>query len=387
MTVINRFAEFHDEIVGWRHDIHAHPELSFDVERTAGFVTDKLTSFGVDEVVTGIGRTGVVGVIRGNKGSSKRCIGLRADMDALPIHEGIDRPYASKTVGKMHACGHDGHTAMLLGAAKYLAETRNFDGQVAVIFQPAEEHGGGGREMVEDGMMERFGIEEVYGMHNMPGLPVGEFAIRPGPFLASADDLTIEITGLGGHAARPHECIDPIVIGSEIVQALQSLVSRARDPMQPVVISITEFHAGDAHNVIPPAAKLGGTLRTMNNQVRDDLMNRVSTTVSGIAARHGGSAVARFSQPYPVTSNHAEQTITAGDAASLVAGPERVNRDIAAKMGAEDFSYMLLARPGAFIVIGNGDGAGLHHPEYDFNDDVIPLGCSYWVRLAESILE
>ncbi len=386
MTVINRIAEFHDEIAGWRQDIHAHPELSFDVKRTAGFVADKLTSFGVDEVVTGIGRTGVVGIIRGHKGDSKRCIGLRADMDALPIHESGDRPYASKVEGKMHACGHDGHTAMLLGAAKYLVETRNFNGQVAVIFQPAEEAGGGGREMVEDGMMDRFGIEEVYGLHNMPGLPVGEFATNVGPLLASADDISISITGYGGHAARPHECIDPIVIGSETVQALQMLVSRSRDPMKPVVISITQFHAGDAFNVIPSTAELRGTLRTMDNDVRDHLMKRISATASEIATRYGGSAEVVFGQPYPVTSNHPEQTVRAGDAASLVAGEERVTRNITPKMGAEDFSYMLMARPGAFMLIGNGKSAGLHHPEYDFNDDIIPHGCSYWVRLAETTL-
>ncbi|MGI9464008.1 MAG: M20 aminoacylase family protein, partial [Aestuariivirgaceae bacterium] len=386
MTVINRFADFHDEIAGWRQDIHAHPELSFDVERTAGFVTDKLKSFGVDEVVTGIGRTGVVGIIRGAKGDSGRCIGLRADMDALPIHETVERPYASKTDGKMHACGHDGHTAMLLGAAKYLAETRNFDGQVALIFQPAEENGGGGQVMVEDGMMDRFGIDEVYGLHNMPGLPVGEFATNDGPLLASADDISITVTGYGGHAARPHECIDPIVIGAEIVGALHMLVSRARDPMKPVVITITQFHAGDAFNVIPPQARLCGTLRTMDNDVRNHLMEQISTTAGDIAKRYGGSAEVVFSQPYPVTRNHPEQTAKAGDAASRVAGEDRVTRDVTPKMGAEDFSYMLLARPGAFMMIGNGESAGLHHPEYDFNDEVIPHGCSYWVRLAETTL-
>ncbi|NNE20972.1 MAG: amidohydrolase [Rhizobiales bacterium] len=386
MTVINRFADFHDEIKGWRQDIHANPELSFDVERTAGFVADKLASFGVDEVVTGIGRTGVVGIIRGNKGDSSKCIGLRADMDALPIQEAIERPYGSKVDGKMHACGHDGHSAMLLGAAKYLAETRNFDGQVAVIFQPAEEDGGGGKVMVDDGLMERFEILEVYGMHNMPGLPIGSFAIRPGPFLASADDLVITVAGRGGHAARPHDCIDPIVIGTEIVQALHTLVSRSRDPMHPVVVSITQFHAGDTSNVIPQTAFLNGTLRTMDNDVREHLHERIMATATEIAARHGGSAQVEFSQPYPATDNHPEQTDKAADVASMVAGEERVDRDAPAKMGAEDFSYMLLARPGAFIMIGNGDSAGLHHPEYDFNDDAIPYGCSYWVRLAESTL-
>lgn len=386
MTVINRFADFYDEIKAWRHDIHAHPELSFDVERTAGFVADKLASFGVDDVVTGIGRTGVVGIIRGNKGDSKRCIGLRADMDALPIKEAVDRDHASKIDGKMHACGHDGHTAMLLGAAKYLAETRNFNGDIALIFQPAEEDGGGGKVMVDDGMMERFNIEEVYGLHNAPGMPIGSFATKPGPFLASADDLAITITGKGGHAARPQECIDPIVIGTEIVQALHVLVSRNRDPLKPVVITITQFHAGDTSNVVPADAWLNGTLRTMDNGVREHLMERITTTATGIAERHGGSAKVEFTQPYPVTDNHPEQTEKASDIAALIAGEERVDRDTPAKMGAEDFSFMLLSRPGAFMFIGNGDSAGLHHPEYDFNDEVIPFGCSYWVRLAETQL-
>ncbi len=386
MTVINRFAEFHDEIAAWRQDIHAHPELSYDVHRTAGLVAEKLQSFGVDDVVTGIGQTGVVGVIRGSRGDSGKCIGLRADMDALPIQEAIERPYRSKHDGKMHACGHDGHTAMLLGAAKYLAETRNFDGTAVVIFQPAEEKGAGGKAMVDDGLMDRFGIDKVYGMHNAPGLPVGAFAIRPGPILASADDMFIEITGRGGHAAQPHKCIDPIVIGCEIVQALHMLVSRSRNPLQPVVISITQFQAGDATNIIPQTARLTGTLRTMDNDTRTHLIERINATVTDVAARNGGAATIEFGQSYPVTVNHEAQTTTAADAASQVAGADRVNRNTEAKMGGEDFSFMLLERPGAFIMVGNGDSAGLHHPEYDFNDEAIPHGCSYWVRLTESVL-
>jgi hippurate hydrolase len=386
MSIINRFAEFHDDITEWRRDLHAHPELSFDVHRTAAFVADKLRSFGVDEVVTGIGHTGVVGIIRGGKGDSKRCIGLRADMDALPIKEAVARDHASTHDGRMHACGHDGHTAMLLGAARYLAETRNFNGSVAVVFQPAEEDGAGGKVMVDDGLMERFGIEEVYGLHNRPGMPVGEFATRTGALLASADDLRITITGRGGHAARPHNCIDPIVIGSEIITALQALVTRHRNPMKPAVISTTQFHAGDATNVIPHEAKLAGTLRTMDNDVREHLMEMIETTVRLTAERHGGSGDVVFSDPYPATVNHGAQTATAIAAARQIAGDERVDGDTEASMGGEDFSYMLLARPGNFMLIGNGDSAGLHHPEYDFNDEIIPLGCSYWARLAESVL-
>ncbi len=390
MPIVNRIAEFHPEIREWRRDLHAHPELLFDVHRTAKTVADKLKAFGCDEVVPGIGRTGVVGVIRGRKeadGGRAKVIGLRADMDALPIEEATGLPYKSTIPGKMHACGHDGHTAMLLGAAKYLAETRNFGGTAVVIFQPAEEGGGGGREMVNDGMMDRFGIEEVYGMHNYPGMPVGQFGMRPGPIMAAADYVSIEIEGKGAHAARPHLGIDPILVGSQIVNQLQSIVSRNVDPLEAGVVSICVFEAGTTNNVIPQTAKLAGTIRSLTATVRDLLEKRVREIVQGVAALHGASVKLRYHRGYPVTVNHAEQTEFAAAVASEIAGRDRVNDALPPMMGAEDFSYMLNARPGAFIFVGNGeDSAGLHHPAYDFNDEIIPLGSSYWVRLVEKAL-
>jgi hippurate hydrolase len=390
MPIVNRIAEFHPEIREWRRDLHAHPELMFDVHRTAKTVADKLKAFGCDEVVPGIGRTGVVGVIKGRKDAGNgraKVIGLRADMDALPIEEATGLPYKSTTPGKMHACGHDGHTAMLLGAAKYLAETRNFGGTAVVIFQPAEEGGGGGREMVQDGMMDRFGIEEVYGMHNYPGMPVGQFGMRAGPIMAAADYVSMEIEGKGAHAARPHLGIDPILIGSQIVSQLQSIVSRNVDPLESGVVSICVFQAGTTNNVIPQTAKLAGTIRSLTDKVRDQLETRVREIAEGVAALHGGTVRLTYTRGYPVTKNHAEQTAFAQEIASEIAGKDRVNSELPPMMGAEDFSYMLNARPGAFIFVGNGENsAGLHHPAYDFNDEIIPLGSSYWVRLVEKAL-
>ena len=389
MPIVNRLAELHDLIKGWRHDLHAHPELLYDVHRTAASVAEKLKAFGCDEVVTGLGRTGVVGVIRGSKGRAGepgRVIGLRADMDALPIEEATEVPYKSTVPGKMHACGHDGHTAMLLGAARYLAETRNFAGTAVVIFQPAEEGGGGGREMVRDGLMERFRIEEVYGMHNYPGLPVGQFAIRPGPLMAAADRLTIEIEGRGGHAARPHICIDTVVVGAQIVSQIQSIVARNVDPLQAAVISICMFQAGSTDNVIPQTALLRGTARSLSPQVQDVLEKRLHEVVEGTAQLHGAKAKLTYQRDYPVTCNHERETAFAAAVASDVVGRERVDANVAPVMGAEDFSFMLNARPGAFIFVGNGNTAGLHHPAYDFNDEAIPIGTSYWVKLVETAL-
>ncbi len=384
MPTVNRFADLHPEITQWRRDIHANPELQFDVFRTAELVSEKLRSFGLDEVVTGIGRTGVVGVIRGRQTDSGRVIGMRADMDALPIVEATGLPYASQAEGKMHACGHDGHTAMLLGAAKYLAETRNFNGTAIVIFQPAEEGGGGGREMVKDGMMDRFGIQEVYGMHNMPGLAVGEFAIRPGPLMAATDHFTIDIEGLGGHAARPHCCVDTTLVGIQMVNALQTIVARNIDPVESAVLSVTSFHtAGDAFNVIPQTVQIKGTARSLVPEVQDLLEAQMHRMVKHIAKAHGASAVLDYVRNYPVTRNAPEQTVFAADVAAEVAGEGRVERDAPPLMGGEDFSFMLNARPGAFIFIGNGETAGVHHPKYDFNDEAIPFGCSYWAKIAE----
>ena len=387
MPIVNRIADFHPEITAWRRDLHAHPELLYDVHRTAGAVAEKLKSFGCDEVVTGIGRTGVVGVIHGSRaGEGARVIGLRADMDALPIEEATDVPYKSTVPGKMHACGHDGHTAMLLGAARYLTETRNFSGTTIVIFQPAEEGGAGGKAMVEDGLMERFRIEEVYGMHNYPGLAVGEFALRPGPLMAAADRITIEIEGRGGHAARPHASIDTVLVGAQIINAVQSIVSRNVDPLEAAVISICVFQAGSTDNVIPQTALLRGTARSLTPKVRDQLETRLHDVVTGTARLHGASAKLTYRRDYPITRNHERQAAFAASVAKEVAGGERVNDQVAPVMGAEDFSFMLEARPGAFIFVGNGMSAGLHHPAYDFNDEAIPFGTSYWVKLVETAM-
>ena len=386
MPVINRFADFQPDLVAFRHDLHRHPELLYEVHRTAAKVAERLKSFGLDEVVTGVGRTGVVGVIRGRKTGSGRVIGLRADMDALPIHEANEVDYVSENPDLMHACGHDGHTTMLLGAARYLSETRNFDGTAVVIFQPAEEGGAGGKAMVEDGMMERFGIEEVYGLHNMPGIPIGAFGIRPGPILAAADDFHIEIHGRGGHAAKPHNTVDPIVVATAIVQGLQSIVARTVDPLDSAVVSVTMIHIGNTHNVIAEGGKVTGTARSLKPHVRDHVERQIKALGEGIAAAYGASATVRYHRNYPVTRNHPEQTLFAAKVASKVAGPERVDTDIAPVMGGEDFSYMLEARPGAFIFMGNGNSSGLHSPTYDFSDEAIPIGCSYWAQLVEEAM-
>jgi amidohydrolase len=389
MPIVNRVADLHAEITEWRHDLHAHPELSYDVHRTAASVAEKLKTFGCDEVATGIGRTGVVGVIRGRRqgsGASSKVIGLRADMDALPIEEANDLPYKSTVAGKMHACGHDGHTAMLLGAAKYLAETRNFDGTAVVIFQPAEEGGAGGLAMVKDGLMDRFAISEVYGMHNYPGLPVGEFAIRTGPLMASADVIYIDIEGVGGHAARPHFSVDTVVVGAQIVNQIQTIVARNVDPLKAAVISICMFQAGHTDNVIPQTAHLRGTARSLSADVRDLLEKRLHEVVEGTAQLYGAKAKLTYRRGYPVLRNHEKQAAFAASVAGGIVGGEHVDEAVAPVMGAEDFSYMLEARPGAFIFVGNGQSAGLHNPAYNFNDEVIPVGTSYWVKLVETAL-
>jgi amidohydrolase len=387
MPIVNRVADLQPDIQAWRRDIHEHPELLYDVHRTAAFVAERLREFGCDDVVTGLGRTGVVGVIKGRKPGkgNLKGIGLRADMDALPIEEATKLPYASKTPGKMHACGHDGHTAMLLGAARYLAETRNFAGDAVVIFQPAEEGGAGAAAMIRDGLMDRFPIDQVYGMHNNPGMPIGSFAIRPGPLMASTDAVDIRIEGLGGHAARPHLCIDTVLAGAQLITALQSIVSRSVDPLEAAVVSICEFHAGNARNVIPQTAELRGTVRTLTAEMRKLVEKRMREVVAGVAQLTGTRIDLTYERGYPVLVNHASQTDFAIGVAKQIAGDANV-REMAPMMGAEDFAYMLEARPGAFIFCGNGDSAGLHHPAYNFNDDAIVFGSSYWIKLVENTL-
>lgn len=387
MPILNRIAEFHDEITAWRRDLHQHPEVLFDVHRTAGIVAEKLRAFGVDEVVTGLGRTGVVGIINGRSNHSGKTIGLRADMDALTVTEKTGAAYASTVPGKMHACGHDGHTAMLLGAAKYLAETRNFDGRVALIFQPAEEGGGGGKVMIEDGLIEKFNIAEVYGMHNWPGMPVGHFGIRAGGIMAATDRFYITITGQGGHAARPQQTVDPIIVAAQMVTALQTIVSRNLDPLASAVLSVTMIEAGEADNVISQTAKITGTVRTLDGNVQDFIEARLNEIVPQFAQSFGASAEIRYARGYPVTVNSAQEADFAADVASEVVGAERVDRDVAPSMGGEDFSFMLNERPGAYIFLGNGDSSELHTDTYDFNDEAIPVGTSYWVRLAETALK
>ena len=381
MPIKNRFAELHQEITAWRRDIHQHPEILFETHRTSKLVETKLREFGCDEVATGIGRTGVVGVIHGRQTDSGKVIGLRADMDALPIQEATGLPYASQVSGAMHACGHDGHTAMLLGAAKYLAETRNFNGSVAVIFQPAEEGGGGGLEMCQDGMMTRFHIDEVYGMHNWPGRPAGSFAIRAGTFFAATDQFDITLRGLGGHAAKPQKTIDTTVMACHVVLALQTIASRNADPVEQIVVSVTSFETGStAFNVIPQTVRLKGTVRTMNEDLRDLAERRIQEICKLQCASFGGSAEVAYARGYPVMSNSEEQTAFAAEVAQAVSGACAAAPLV---MGGEDFAYMLEERPGAYILVGNGDTPMVHHPEYNFNDEAIPSGCSWWAEVVE----
>ncbi|MCR8826432.1 M20 aminoacylase family protein [Pseudosulfitobacter koreensis] len=381
MPVKNRFAELHADITAWRRDLHENPEILFETHRTSALVADKLKDFGCDEIVTGIGRTGVVGVIKGKTDTQGKVIGLRADMDALPIHEQTGLDYASKTDGAMHACGHDGHTAMLLGAAQYLAETRNFDGTVVLIFQPAEEGGGGGKEMCDDGMMDRWGVQEVYGMHNWPGLPTGQFAIRPGAFFAATDTFDIHVEGKGGHAAKPHDTVDTTVMASQLVLAMQTIASRNADPVDQVVVSVTSFETSSkAYNVIPQKVHIKGTVRTMSTEMRDLAEQRIKAIAAGIGATFGGVADVKYHRGYPVMANHDAQTEFAADVARAVSGG---CDDAPLVMGGEDFAFMLEERPGAYILVGNGEGAMVHHPEYNFNDEAIPAGCSWWAGIVE----
>jgi amidohydrolase len=385
MAIINRIGEFHQDMAAWRRDFHAHPELGFEEHRTSSIVADKLKGFGVDEVHTGIARTGVVGVLRAGSGSG--AIGLRADMDALPIDEASGAPHASRTAGRMHACGHDGHTTMLLGAARYLAETRNFDGTVYLIFQPAEEMLGGGRVMLEEGLLERFPMSQLYGLHNWPKLPVGSFAVRPGPMMAAADRFTLTLRGQGGHGAMPELARDPVVAAAQIVLAMQTIVSRNVDPVKQAVVSVTQIHGGDAFNVIPQTAMIAGTCRSFAPEVRDLIERRITSIGHGVGEALQVEVDVAYERGYPPTVNSEAETVLAAQAAAEVVGDERVDRATPAVMGAEDFSYMLEQRPGSYIFMGNGRAeAPLHSPQYDFNDEALTVGASYWARLVERLL-
>ena len=386
MPVENWTSNQLDDLIAFRRDLHENPELLYDVNRTAEKVADALRAAGLDEVVTGIGRTGVVGVIRGQTNKSGRAVALRADMDALPIFEETGAEWSSQVPGKMHACGHDGHTTMLLGAARELAQSRAFDGTVIVIFQPAEEGGAGAKAMIDDGLFKRWPVNEVYGMHNRPNLEVGNFTINSGPIMGSVDVIDIVIDGVGGHAASPHHTIDPIPVTAALIQAIQTLTARTIDPLDSAVISITTIHGGDAFNVIPQSIKLTGTVRTLREEVRDHVEERLTRAVQGIADAFGAKATLDYQRNYPVTVNHEHETELAALAAEAVAGAERVTRDMPATLGGEDFAFMLNEVPGAMINIGNGPSANLHHPKYDFNDDVIAWGSSYWTTLVRQRL-
>ncbi|QUJ77548.1 amidohydrolase [Sulfitobacter albidus] len=381
MPIINRIADFATDMTEWRRHLHTIPELQFDCHETAAFVVARLKEFGVDEIHEGIATTGVVAIINGQ--GDGPTIGLRADMDALPMTEETGLPYASKTPGKMHACGHDGHTTMLLGAARYLAETRNFAGRVALIFQPAEEGGGGGEVMCQEGIMDRFDVREVYGMHNAPGIPEGTFATRPGPIMAAADTFHIHVKGRGGHGARPHETADPVVAACGIVQAIQTISSRNLDPEQQLVISTTQIHTGTIDNVIPDTAYINGTVRTFSKEVQAMVMRRMQQIATNVAAGYDLEAELVYDMGYPPTVNHPDQTDFAVEVARDVVGEAAVMPDMPAIMGAEDFGYMLEARPGAYLMLGQGEGPSVHNTKYNFNDDIAPIGASFFVRAVE----
>ena len=386
MNIDTRISAIHSEIAAIRRDIHANPEPGFEETRTADLVAARLEASGI-EVHRGLGKTGVVGSLK--CGTSERAIGLRADMDCLIMDELNSFDHKSIIDGCMHACGHDGHTAMLLGAARHLAETRNFDGTVHFIFQPAEEGLGGGREMVNDGLFDLFPVDGVYGMHNMPGYPVGQFAIVPGPMMASSDSFHLTIQGVGGHGAWPHQAVDPVLVAGEIIVALQSIVSRTVDPLESVVVGVSQVHAGSANNVIPDEAKLSGTVRTFSGEMQDHIEARMKRVIEGICQAHGATADFFFERRYPPTVNHQAETEIAAAVAAELVGKQNVVSHGLPQLGGEDFSFMLLKRPGAYIFIGNGDGEGgcmVHNPHYDFNDDIIPLGIAYWTKLVETEL-
>mgnify|MGYP003729987381 FL=1 len=387
MKIIKELEDLQGEMQEWRRDIHAHPEIAFEEHRTAQIVADKLESFGI-EVETGIAGTGVVGTLR--KGMGNRSIGLRADLDALLINETNDFEYKSKNPGQMHACGHDGHTTMLLGAAKYLSEQGNFDGTVNFIFQPAEENEGGGRVMIEDGLFDKYPVESVYGMHNIPGMPVGSFAIKPGPIMAAFDIFNLKVIGRGGHAAMPQTTVDPIIVGTKIIDAFQAIISRSIDPQEPSVLSVTQFHGGDAYNVIPNQVEIKGCTRCFSPNVQKKLEDEMRQISESICKAYGADCEFHFEHRYPATINSEEEANLAGQVAQEIVGEQRVNLSPKPGMGSEDFAYMLQEKPGSYIWIGNGDGEGscmIHNPGYDFNDEILPIGATYWVKMAEEILK
>jgi amidohydrolase len=385
MAIVNRIADFHKDLAAWRHELHAHPETAFEEKRTSDFVAKRLQEFGI-EVHRGLAGTGVVGTLKGNA-PGERAIALRADMDALHIHEQNGVDYASQNPGRMHACGHDGHTTMLLGAARYLAETRNFAGTVHFVFQPAEENEGGGRVMVEDGLFEKFPVEAVFGMHNWPGMQAGKFALRAGPMMASFDIFEITVTGKGTHAALPHLGIDPVVAAAQIATGLQTITSRSLAPLDSAVVSVTQIHGGDTWNVIPEEVVLRGTTRSFKPELQDAIEAGIRRIAEGVATAMGASVKLRYERRYPATVNTAAEAETAAATAAEVVGEGNVDRDLTPTMGSEDFAFMLQAKPGAYVFIGNGkNGAGLHNAHYDFNDEILPIGASYWARLVERVL-
>jgi amidohydrolase len=390
MPIYNSIAAFHDEMTAWRRDLHANPEIGFEETRTAAFVASKLREWGV-EVHEGVAGTGVIGVLRGT-GSGDRSVGLRADIDALPMTEETGVPHASTIAGRMHGCGHDGHTVMLLGAARHLAQTRNFDGTVVLIFQPAEEVGGqdsGGARMVREGLFDRFPVETVWGLHNSPNMPFGTIGVRTGPAMAASDSFDVTIVGKGGHAARPQTTIDPIAVGTQLYQAFQTVVSRNADPVESAVLSVTIFQSGEAFNVIPARARLAGTVRTYRPAVRDMIECRMGEICAGLAAAHGCTITLSYSRGYPALITTATESAFAADVARAVVGDAMVDADIPPVMGGEDFAYMLQKRPGSFVRLGTGRGPDtplVHHPRYDFDDEALPIGASFWVKLVETAM-
>lgn len=381
MPIINQIADYYEEMKEWRRYLHANPELGFECYNTSGFVIQKLKEFGIDKIYTGIAKTGLVAIINGKK--KGKTIGLRADMDALPLKEEIDHNYKSKVDGVMHACGHDGHTTMLLGAAKYLVDTKNFAGQVALIFQPAEEKGGGAAEMCKEGIMDKFSIDEVYGIHTLPGSPLGKFETNSNTVFAASDDFLINITGNGGHGAYPEQTVDPVMIATQITQGIQSITARNINALKPVVISVTQIHTGTAYNIIPEAASINGTVRTLTEETQELVKQRMTEICNGYSLAFKGKIELIYNYGYPATINYEKEAAFAIEVAEEISGKKNVDGNAIPDMGAEDFSFMLHERPGAFLNLGQGNGPGVHNTKFDFNDDLSPIGASFFVKLIE----